>query len=1381
MKHSLALIQLARELLLWVGLFLGFLVHKPKTQAHSVDKINSIRVTQPIQGQPIPIVMGQQRIPMGLLDYIDFLQTAVTTKQSSSGGKGFGGSGSTTQTTYIYSATVLAALCQGQVLGIVNVYDTKGLFQQTSVTENFTVPGGGGSYQVVNHANFVNDIGVGVQTNYSQVVNDYGSPGSVTLSGTYLVGLAPVPSSPSLNQYSLNPGTGTYSFGSAMGGKTVSITYTYNLLTITETEISNIPGSPFQIAVENNSQFQSDVSVVFYPSNQLLTRVNSSPAAGQYSVSAGVYTFNSADTGKAVLITYNINDTTASAQGAPTVLNFTLFEGTTGQAAWAYMTSAHPDRASGYTQIAYIAAPNMSLGSNGELPNYTFEIIGINSYGNGISDCNPSDCIKSLYFDQVIGVGAAGRTPYPSTGLFNMVQPSNFWVANGFFISPVIQNQRTAADIIKDWIEAGMTAHFFSEGRSKFVPYGDTSAAGNGVIFIPNTQPVVDLSDDDFLVSGKGGQDPVKIASVSLEDAYNRVQVQYSNRLNNYNPEIVHEQNDAIIQKVGTVRLEPPVNWDFICTLPAATMAANLRLKRSVYIQTTYQFILSRKYDYLEPMDLVTITLRDNNGNALPGFNKLPVRLQKIVDDPVKGLAVTAEEFPWGTAAPTLYSKQTNLPFYPAQGQADPGNVNNPIIFEAPPGLSKSGSHEVWMALSGQDENWGGCQVWMSYDNIEYSQLPGGTVNTPARMGTLTANVASGSDPDSTNYFPVDLTESQGILASGTQNDADTYATLCYADGEFISYRDVNLTNTANYQIGRNSGGTVYVRRGLFGSQITSHNNGASFARLDTNMFIFEYDAAQIGKTIYLKFLSFNKQRNRLQQLSNVTAYTFVLAGKFIQMEQAGKNLVANPGFESNQSLTPTLTLLGNGLRFGDNWVTALPGFANNAASSHPFIQTSGSHSGNQCAQCRFSSGLVIGANSGDICCVSSDPIPITPGDLYNWGGFVNLIVNASQAGLNIAHDFRLAIYDASGSFLTQMFVGDGQGTQGLPQVALANTGSTGYLKLSSYNKIPLSVSGKIPAFARLWCVSQLTNTSGGSITLANDFEIRFDDVFVFPQFTPTGDEIAKQGSISVTYTGTLTYTSTDSSITWSWNINARRTDSGMTVNNYNSSQTVTGLSQNTHYNHYPFIDEINQLVTMVATGGTGTPSWAHSGTNIAWTQEQARGDHFPLSATPMDGLTAPTGGGGGGSGGGVGGSCLRDDVLVRERVRGDIAVRELVIGDWVQCPIAEDTPEGWVRVIDVHRSEGNEWVHSFFNCDDWLPTTCGHPFTLEDGTRRRAAQLSLEDPIPCITGIAFLHDHNIKKYLAGKVRVGVKSKAHVFYAGMKKPQILQHNFEPDS
>lgn len=65
-----------------------------------------------------------------------------------------------------------------------------------------------------------------------------------------------------------------------------------------------IPGTPFQVTVTGSATFLADRGVYNNATGLPFTRVASSPSAGQYSVSAGVYTFASADTGISVLISY---------------------------------------------------------------------------------------------------------------------------------------------------------------------------------------------------------------------------------------------------------------------------------------------------------------------------------------------------------------------------------------------------------------------------------------------------------------------------------------------------------------------------------------------------------------------------------------------------------------------------------------------------------------------------------------------------------------------------------------------------------------------------------------------------------------------------------------------------------------------------------------------------------------------------------------------------------------------------------------------------------------------------------------------------------------------------------------------------------------------
>lgn len=88
-----------------------------------------------------------------------------------------------------------------------------------------------------------------------------------------------------------------------------------------DTAGATIPGTPYQITptVPSSGTWSADLGVrnaIGLP----MTRVASSPATGQYSVAAGVYTFAAADTGLKVFISYQYTASSTSAKNS-TVVN----------------------------------------------------------------------------------------------------------------------------------------------------------------------------------------------------------------------------------------------------------------------------------------------------------------------------------------------------------------------------------------------------------------------------------------------------------------------------------------------------------------------------------------------------------------------------------------------------------------------------------------------------------------------------------------------------------------------------------------------------------------------------------------------------------------------------------------------------------------------------------------------------------------------------------------------------------------------------------------------------------------------------------------------------------------------------------------------------
>ena len=66
--------------------------------------------------------------------------------------------------------------------------------------------------------------------------------------------------------------------------------------------------------VTNSATFDADLGVTYASSGLPFQRVASAPAVGQYSVSAGVYTFNATDNAQSALFTYTNTVTTATLQ-----------------------------------------------------------------------------------------------------------------------------------------------------------------------------------------------------------------------------------------------------------------------------------------------------------------------------------------------------------------------------------------------------------------------------------------------------------------------------------------------------------------------------------------------------------------------------------------------------------------------------------------------------------------------------------------------------------------------------------------------------------------------------------------------------------------------------------------------------------------------------------------------------------------------------------------------------------------------------------------------------------------------------------------------------------------------------------------------------------
>ena len=532
-------------------------------------------------------------------------------------------------------------------------------------------------------------------------------------------------------------------------------------------------------------------------------------------------------------------------------LRLNLAKGGDEQPTWTHLQQPkHQAQAINYSGTAYIYSPNYELTKSAQIYSHNFEVIGKMGYSSSIPDANPSEIIRDMLTNQNYGCG------FPAENLGDTSVYGVYCRAAGIFLSPVYSEQTEAQQNISELLEQTNSAAVFSQGRLKIVPYGDVKLSGNGAAYVPNLTPVYDLTDDDFIVSG--AEDPLRVERKTNADAYNQIQVEYLDRANDYNIAVAEVKDQANIEQYG-LRPKDAVKMHGICDAKVANHVAQLLLQRALYVRNEYEFKLGWKYCLLEPMDLVTLT------DEGLGLDKTPVRIIEIEEDEEGVLTVKAEDFPMGAATATAYPTQPSLG-YSADYNKSPGNAHAPVIFEAPLQLT-GGEPQIWLATAGSDM-WGGAEVWISTDGDSYTRI--GATNKKARFGSLSAPLASGAVFDRANTLNVEI--SAGQMTGGTEQDSRDLLTLCYVDGEFLAYETAELKGVGRYTLGN-------LTRGAYGSTIDRHNAGSQFVRIDEAMFKYAVPANWVGRTVWVKLVSFNVFGSGVQELAEVPAYSYTIKG----------------------------------------------------------------------------------------------------------------------------------------------------------------------------------------------------------------------------------------------------------------------------------------------------------------------------------------------------------------------------------------------------------------------------------------------------------------------------------------------------------------------
>ena len=525
-------------------------------------------------------------------------------------------------------------------------------------------------------------------------------------------------------------------------------------------------------------------------------------------------------------------------------IQLTLFDGKENQQPWAYTQSKHPDKALPYSGLAYMAGV-IDLGDSGSMPSYNFEVKGrLLETGDGI-DVNPADYIRYV-LDKI------GKKDMQIIGLDNYRKYCK--EADLLISSPPDEDAKAAREVVNEIAKLTNAYVFWSNDKLKIVPLADRPAGS----WAPDKTGITDLTADDFLPQSGGALVTYKRKDSSA--IYNQFPVEFINRANGYEKESVSYEFTEDIKNYG-VRAASVTNAHYIYTKERAVKIAEQLARNNKYERTQYTFKLDWSLCRLEVGDLVRLT--DENSGI---FEQVAV-INGITEGTDGCLTVTAISRAPGDYPAAKYNVHANDRPYIDYNKTAPDTV--PVIFQPPADLTADGL-ELWIAAKGKADGWGGCTVYVSDDNTNYRTV--GQIAGSARCGKLTQPLSPMPNHPSGNQVMVTCNDQ---LLSGTTQDAERKNTLCWIDGECMSYINATLQSNGAWLL---SG----LYRGQCNTTIRMHAKDTDFVRLDNSAFKVPFTKDDIGKKIYLKFCSYNIFGAGNQDLSKVKAYEYTLAPYYI-------------------------------------------------------------------------------------------------------------------------------------------------------------------------------------------------------------------------------------------------------------------------------------------------------------------------------------------------------------------------------------------------------------------------------------------------------------------------------------------------------------------
>lgn len=601
------------------------------------------------------------------------------------------------------------------------------------------------------------------------------------------------------------------------------------------------------------------------------------------------------------------------------------YNGSSTQTPWSYVVSRWPSDARPYKDTAYWAFSNAQIDSSATIPQINLVVQGLfqgtsplnnstitittgqynpngsaASYiGNiniGDADADPAQCIYDFLTNVTYGANFPSSyidttTLFTSSNGFDLIVGDNalstFCQAAGLAWSLVLNNAESAGSTLERLCKNLNTAIVWNGALLKFIPYWDTPTqlnpgwdSGNGIgqkYFVPTTTSIITITVDQILQTDDQGTDPIKFMRKDPTEVYNTVRLSFKDRNNFFNDNPVEATDPAHIELYGP-RVDDIGSGSEFSLSSYANVSVTMQLRRNITIMRTFTWKMGPLWGWLEPMFVVTIPDPTNYSNTII------VRITSIEDDEDENSTITAEEFMAGSQSPSTIAVSQTTP--PNQGVTNiPASpVYLPTMFTPPSAmLTATGfSTPQWIiGFSGGnvniyngflDPNWGGANIFVSLDNVNYEEI--GTLTGASTIGGLTSNLNSysGANPDNTNTIYVNLNECNGTLSSYTTPVAAAGHSLFivqdYTGFELMSYTTATLVSSYTYAL-------TGLYRGLYGTSPRIFGAGSNFLYLGSggNFFEINLPSAYYDNNFWVKLQSFSTFGNTIEALSSCVAY----------------------------------------------------------------------------------------------------------------------------------------------------------------------------------------------------------------------------------------------------------------------------------------------------------------------------------------------------------------------------------------------------------------------------------------------------------------------------------------------------------------------------